>query len=141
MSIYNKTFKPTWLYIKQHNKTGLKYFGKTIQNPLKYIGSSTYWKSHLKKHGQDITTIWIELFINEERLINFAINFSIKNDIVNSNEWANLIIENGKGLSAPPIRIVSGSSNSHVSLKSLLSVIYSYLILLIQKSQGNISLT
>lgn len=23
-------FQPTWLYIKQHNQTGLNYFGKTI---------------------------------------------------------------------------------------------------------------
>jgi hypothetical protein len=31
-------FKPTWLYIKQHTVTGLKYFGKTTRNPEKYKG-------------------------------------------------------------------------------------------------------
>ena len=37
--------KPTYLYVKQHNKTGLKYFGKTTKkDPLKYKGSGLYWK-------------------------------------------------------------------------------------------------
>ena len=35
MSIY----QPTWLYVKQHPVTGLKYFGKTTQNPYRYKGS------------------------------------------------------------------------------------------------------
>jgi hypothetical protein len=25
-------YKPTWLYIKRHTITGLKYFGKTVQD-------------------------------------------------------------------------------------------------------------
>ena len=37
MNIYSNIpspeFKPTWLYIKQHNTTGLKYFGKTTKDP------------------------------------------------------------------------------------------------------------
>ena len=103
-SIYNtkdlgdsqSNFSPTWLYIKQHNKTGLKYFGKTSgKNPKKYKGSGIRWNKHLKKYGNDVSTIWCELFINKEELIEFAINFSINNNIVNSKEWANLKIENG----------------------------------------------
>ena len=32
-----KTFKPTYLYLKIHKKTGLMYFGKTFANVLKKI--------------------------------------------------------------------------------------------------------
>jgi len=45
-----------YLYLKTHNKTGLKYLGKTIQNPYKYQGSGEYWIPHIKKHGYDVTT-------------------------------------------------------------------------------------
>jgi|688.fasta_scaffold22155_3 hypothetical protein len=92
MSIY---FQPTWLYIKQHNITGLKYFGKTIRDPLKYNGSGKYWTSHLKKHGKYITTVWVQLFDNEAELVQHAIEFSKTNNIVESAEWANMVIENG----------------------------------------------
>lgn len=88
-------FKPTWLYIKQHNTTGLKYFGKTVKNPYKYRGSGTYWKSHLKKYGYDISTIWCKLYTNIDEIVKYAVQFSEENKIVESNDWANLIIENG----------------------------------------------
>ena len=45
-----------YLYLKSHNKTGLKYLGKTTQNPFKYKGSGKHWKAHLKIHGNDVTT-------------------------------------------------------------------------------------
>jgi hypothetical protein len=52
MSIY---FKPTWLYIKQHNLTKLKYFGKTInKDPVKYKGSGKHWTRHINKYGNDV---------------------------------------------------------------------------------------
>ncbi len=93
MTIY---FKPTWLYIKQHNITGLKYFGKTTRkNPNGYRGSGSYWKNHLRKHGKDISTTWCQLFENRDELIEYATKFSIENNIVDSLEWANLAIENG----------------------------------------------
>ena len=88
-------FKPTWLYIKQHNITGLKYFGKTIRNPYRYNGSGNHWKAHLKKHGNDVTTLWCYLFTNKENLIQFSLFFSKINSIVQSNCWANLIDETG----------------------------------------------
>ena len=31
-----KQFKPTYLYVKTHNVTGLKYFGKTTLNRKRY---------------------------------------------------------------------------------------------------------
>ena len=45
-----------YLYIKTHNKTGLKYLGKTKRNPFVYTGSGVYWKRHLKIHGNEHTT-------------------------------------------------------------------------------------
>lgn len=89
-------FKPTFLYIKTHNKTGLKYFGKTISSdPFKYRGSGTYWTAHLKKYGNDVTTEIIGLFIDKDFCEAVAVEFSKLNDVVRSTEWANLCIENG----------------------------------------------
>jgi hypothetical protein len=97
MNIYK--FKPTFLYIKQHSITGLKYFGKTVrnENELKsYYGSGTYWKKHINIHGKEhVSTIWFKLFNTEEELVEYALNFSNENDIVNSIEWANLTLEDG----------------------------------------------
>jgi len=87
--------KPTYLYIKQHEITKLKYFGKTIKDPLSYLGSGKHWKRHIKKHGEHIETLWYKLFTDKKELINYALNFSKENDIVNSKEWANLKEENG----------------------------------------------
>ena len=49
-------FKPTYLYIKTHNITGLKYFGKTTGDPYTYFGSGTKWLNHLNVYGKDVTT-------------------------------------------------------------------------------------
>ena len=46
-----------YLYVKTHNVTGLKYLGQTSSNdPYKYQGSGKYWRLHLKKHGNNVTT-------------------------------------------------------------------------------------
>ncbi len=98
MSIY----KPTWLYIKQHNITGLKYFGKTVEkDPRKYPGSGSYWTAHLEKHGNEVTTVWCKLFESREEVIEYAMKFSLENNIAQSDDWANLVIENGID-GAPP---------------------------------------
>lgn len=94
------------LYIATHNKTGLKYFGKTIryftQEDLqsKYHGSGVYWNNHLKVHGDDVTMEIYGIFnINEVEEI--ALKFSSDNNIVKAlNEsdkkiWANEKPENG----------------------------------------------
>ena len=94
--LLEKIFQPTWLYIKQHNVTGLKYFGKTVRkDPIKYKGSGTYWNRHIDKHGSDITTVWLQLFTSKDELIKFALTFSKENNIVESTEWANLEFEDG----------------------------------------------
>jgi hypothetical protein len=83
------------LYVKTHNKTGMKYFGKTTRDPFNYNGSGVHWKRHIRKHGEDITTVVLASFEDVEECRMFAIKFSRENNIVKSNEWANLIEENG----------------------------------------------
>lgn len=88
--------EPTYLYIKQHSITSLKYFGKTSQNPHTYMGSGKYWKSHIKKHGQrHVQTLWVSEPFTDTSINDVAVTFSIENNIVESNEWANLEIETG----------------------------------------------
>ena len=89
-------FKPTYLYIKQCKTTGLKYFGKTVaKDPVKYKGSGKHWVRHINKYGNNVETIWYQLFLDKEQLVNFATTFSTENNIVESPEWANLKIEDG----------------------------------------------
>lgn len=88
-------FLPTWLYVKTHNVTGLKYFGKTTNDPYHYNGSGKYWKAHCKIHGYDITTQIIGFYEDRAICVNDALQFSKNNDIVNSPTWANMIVENG----------------------------------------------
>lgn len=112
------SFKPTRLYIKRHTITGLKYFGKTVRTNndfTKYLGSGTVWIRHLKKHGKEhVETIWVSEVYTVERihdLVRDAITLSEKNDIVNSKEWANLILENGI-VGTPPGTKMSPEQNA-----------------------------
>jgi hypothetical protein len=84
-----------YLYVKQHSKTGLKYFGMTQRDPFSYPGSGKYWQNHLKSHGKTIKTLEVWGFDNQTLCTEFALNFSKENNIVESNEWANLQDENG----------------------------------------------
>lgn len=84
-----------YLYVKQHNITKLKYFGKTTRDPYSYNGSGKYWKRHISKHGLDISTLYVYEFKDEDTCKKFALEFSEKNNIVESIEWANLKPENG----------------------------------------------
>lgn len=104
-----KYMKTIYLCVKQHNKTGLKYFCKTTRkNPVAYSGSGVKWKEHLNEHGWDFNTIEIWEFNDQNECIKFAIDFSKTNNIVESVEWANLKIENGRdgggnlGIKLPP---------------------------------------
>ena len=97
----SKPFKPTTLYIKTHNVTGLKYFGKTTGNPYEYRGSGIYWTAHLKKHGNDVTTEILGYYTDKDECVQAANLFSTENNIIkavnenNKKIWANQIIENG----------------------------------------------
>jgi hypothetical protein len=100
-SIYT-AIDPTYLYIKQHSITGLKYFGKTIKDPYTYNGSGKRWCNHIKVHGKEhIVTLWVSEPYTDTSIAEFALKFSAENDIVNSKKWANLIPENGLGGGAP----------------------------------------
>lgn len=104
------------LYIKTHNKTGLKYFGKTSndRDPEKYAGSGKYWLRHLRKHGKDLSTKILGVFDDPIKCSEFAIKFSRDNNIVESDEWANLREENGQD--GAPVGHV-GSQPSELSRK------------------------
>jgi hypothetical protein len=87
---------PTYLYIKQHSITGLKYFGKTTNDPYTYNGSGVYWNDHIKKHGKEhIVTLWVSNLFHDKSIVDYALHFSEENNIVESKEWANQKPENG----------------------------------------------
>ena len=86
----------TYLYVKQHGVTGLRYFGKTTRDPEKYQGSGLYWRKHIKKHGQTVKTVWAEKFDDPADCEEFALLFSDLFDIVADDLWANMKPENGR---------------------------------------------
>lgn len=86
-----------YLYIKTHNVTGLKYLGKTTRDPYKYKGSGKRWTNHINKHGNDVTTEIIGSFNTNEELKQFSEKLSEELDVVDSNDWANLMPETGAG--------------------------------------------
>ena len=79
-----------YLYIKACSHCGLKYFGKTIQNPYIYAGSGKYWLRHLRKHGAKSTTEKVWTFTSQDECTDFALEFSKERGIVESDAWANL---------------------------------------------------
>lgn len=88
----------TYLYVKTHNVTGLKYLGKTTkEDPHKYIGSGKYWRLHLRKHGYDYTTEILKECTSKEEVKQLGVYYSELWDVVASDEWANLKPENGDG--------------------------------------------
>ena len=89
---------PTVLYIKQHSITKKKYFGKTTaKNPYKYLGSGEYWTDHIKKHGKEhvVTRYVSKPYTDSDTISKRALAFSIRHNIVESKDWANLKPENG----------------------------------------------
>jgi hypothetical protein len=99
------TIYPTYLYIKQHSVTGLKYFGKTTKDPLKYKGSGKHWMRHYRKHGPEyVINLWIsEPYIDSIAISKYALSFSKENNIVESEDWANQKPENGLDGGVPGI--------------------------------------
>lgn len=101
MTIYRaKTYekiKPKYLYVKTHNKTGLKYLGQTNRDPLTYKGSGKRWTNHINKHGYDVSTeILVKCYTNAA-LKSWGIFYSKLWSVVESNKWANLRPEIGDG--------------------------------------------
>lgn len=90
-------WKPTALLVMKHSKTGLQYFCKTTRlKEIKwYKGSGKYWQRHLKKHGSDVEVGVLGVYFDRDRCLSAADEFSRANNINSSDEWANLINENG----------------------------------------------
>lgn len=80
------------------------YFGKTTRpDPEVYLGSGTRWNSHIKKHGISfVETLWYCLFTDKDDLVTFAEEFSKSHNIVTSQDWLNLVDENGLGGAGRP---------------------------------------
>ena len=90
-----------YLYIKTHNKTGLKYLGKTSKDPHTYLGSGVDWKLHLKEHGEDHTTEIIRECQTNQELNQWGRHYSNLWNVAASSEWANRIPETGGGQCGP----------------------------------------
>ena len=91
---------PIYLYVKTHRKTGLKYLGKTEQDPFKYRGSGTRWNNHLNTHGNDVETQILKECQTTEELKEYGLYYSKLWNVVESDDWANLMEEKGDGVSS-----------------------------------------
>lgn len=90
---------PIYLYLKTHNKTNLKYLGMTTQDPFTYGGSGVYWKKHIKKYGNDVSTEILQICETYDQLTEYGKYYSELWDIVESTEFANLVPELGENSS------------------------------------------
>lgn len=93
-----------YLYVKTHNKTGLKYLGQTsAKDPHKYPGSGSYWSDHLRLHGYDYSTEILKECATKLEVQKLGEYYSSLWDVVNATDsngkkiWANLKIESGDG--------------------------------------------
>jgi hypothetical protein len=91
-------FKPTALLVMEHNITGLKYFCKTtmLDRVHRYKGSGLAWTRHLRENGFDVKAGILGFYVEEKRCLEAAKKFSEENKIVDSDEWANAVVETGK---------------------------------------------
>lgn len=84
--------------VKTHLLTNMKYLCVTIkENYHSYSGSGRAWKRHLKENGNLQQT---KLIFETDDKLEFSkkcLEKSIEFNIVNSPEWANLIVEYGGG--------------------------------------------
>ncbi len=88
--------RPVHLYVKTHDVTGLKYFGRTTENPSLYSGSGAYWTRHLQEYGDRVSTHVLGTYTDETELRRAALEFSASNNIAASTHWANLLPEDGR---------------------------------------------
>ena len=87
-----------YLYVKTHNKTGLKYLGKTkSKNPHRYPGSGTYWRQHLEENGYTYSTTILKECQHPAMVRFWGEYYSKLWNVVESSEWANAIPETGGG--------------------------------------------
>lgn len=97
--------KKVYLLLKTHNQTGLKYLCRHITSYEKtcynYKGSGVYWKRHIAKYGDDVSTEIVAICESIEEAKIIGLTLSEKWDIVNNKDFANLVPENGQGGSDP----------------------------------------
>jgi len=97
--------KTVYLLLKTHNKTGLKYLCRHITKYEKtcynYKGSGVRWTRHLEKHGNNVTTEIIAKCDSIEEAKELGLQYSEKWNIVESEDFANLVPEDGQGGSGP----------------------------------------
>lgn len=86
-----------YLYVKTHNRTGLKYLGKTTRDPFKYKGSGVRWTNHINEHGYDVCTEILLETSSREELKEKGKYYSKLWNVVNDYSWANLKAEEGDG--------------------------------------------
>lgn len=91
-----------YLYLKTHNKTGLKYLGKTVTNPFTYKGSGLHWSRHLEKYGNDVTTEILKECDTNDEIKQWGEYYSNLWNVVESPEFANLKPESGNGGAVGP---------------------------------------
>ena len=66
-----------------------------LDRVYRYKGSGTRWTNHLKVHGRNVTVGVLGLYTDKEHCFKEAMKFSKENNIVESDEWANLVDETG----------------------------------------------
>jgi hypothetical protein len=92
--------KKYFLLLKQHKVTGKKYLcyhKGTVESCYIYPGSGTYWKRHIKVHGKKINTIILLETDNKDDIREKGIEYSKLWNVVGSDEFANLVNEDGSG--------------------------------------------
>jgi hypothetical protein len=75
------------------------YLGMTTQNPESYRGSGLYWTRHLREHGNLVDTIVIAECQTMEEIKELGMFYSMEFQVVESEIFANLVIEQGENSS------------------------------------------
>ncbi len=104
-----------YLYLKTHNVTGMKYLGMTTRDPYTYKGSGSYWKNHIKTHGNNISTEILKECDSYDELSYWGRYYSDLWNIVESEEYANLIPELGENSCGMEGKLHSDETKSKIS--------------------------
>lgn len=97
--------KKHYILLKIHNTTGLKYLCKHVtqyeSTCYSYPGSGVYWKRHLEKHGNDVSTEILKACNTLAEAKEVGEYYSTLWNVVESTEFANLVTEQGQGGAEP----------------------------------------